>query len=194
MVQGDSLFLDTGGKVLQLKHEILLQKCEFRRVNLLLSPLGPDKISLIQQMARRIWDVHYTPIIGQTQVDYMLGRFYTTEHITGQLEEGQRFYFVLLNGIEVGYTAISEIREGNIFIHKLYLEIDKQRKGMGSEVFRQLLALMSNLEAVRLQVNRQNMKAINFYFKMGFVIEQVADFDIGDGYFMNDFVMVYRPK
>ncbi len=65
---------------------------------------------------------------------------------------------------------------------------------MGSEVFRQLLALMSNLEAVRLQVNRQNMKAINFYFKMGFVIEQVADFDIGDGYFMNDFVMVYRPK
>jgi RimJ/RimL family protein N-acetyltransferase len=163
-------------------------------VNLLLSPLQPDKISLIQQMARRIWDVHYTPIIGQTQVDYMLGRFYTTEHITGQLEEGQRFYFVLLNGIEVGYTAISEIREGNFFIHKLYLEIDKQRKGMGSEVFHQLLALMSNLEAVRLQVNRQNMKAINFYFKMGFVIEQVADFDIGDGYFMNDFVMVYRPK
>jgi hypothetical protein len=136
-------------------------------VNLLLSPLQPDKISLIQQMARRIWDVHYTPIIGQTQVDYMLGRFYTTEHITGQLEEGQRFYFVLLNGIEVGYTAISEIGEGNFFIHKLYLDIDKQRKGM---------------------------KAINFHFKMGFVIEQVADFDIGDGYFMNDFVMVYRPK
>ena len=171
-----------------------MQKCEFRRVNLLLSPLQPDKISLIQQMARRIWDVHYTPIIGQIQVDYMLARFYTTEHITGQLEEGQRFYFVLLNGIEVGYSAISEIREGNFFIHKLYLEIEKQRKGMGSEVFRQLLALMSNLEAVRLQVNRQNMKAINFYFKMGFVIEQVADFDIGDGYFMNDFVMVYRPK
>ena len=88
----------------------------------------------------------------------------------------------------------ARFREGNFFIHKLYLEIDKQRKGMGSEVFRQLLALMSNLEAVRLQVNRQNMKAINFYFKMGFVIEQVADFDIGDGYFMNDFVMVYRPK
>ncbi|MFZ9631698.1 MAG: GNAT family N-acetyltransferase [Bacteroidia bacterium] len=163
-------------------------------MNLLLSPLQSDKISLVQQMARRIWDVHYTPIIGQTQVDYMLGRFYTTEHITSQMAEGQQFYFVLLNGMEVGYTAISEISEGNYFIHKLYLEIDKQRKGMGSEVFRQLLALMGNLEAVRLQVNRQNLKAINFYFKMGFVIEQVADFDIGDGYFMNDFVMVYRPK
>ncbi|MFZ9663326.1 MAG: GNAT family N-acetyltransferase, partial [Bacteroidia bacterium] len=146
-------------------------------MNLLLSPLQSDKISLVQQMARRIWDVHYTPIIGQTQVDYMLGRFYTTEHITSQMAEGQQFYFVLLNGMEVGYTAISEISEGNYFIHKLYLEIDKQRKGMGSEVFRQLLALMGNLEAVRLQVNRQNLKAINFYFKMGFVIEQVADFD-----------------
>jgi hypothetical protein len=27
---------------------------------------------------------------------------------------------------------------------------------------------------------------------VGFVIERVADFDIGDGYFMNDFVMLYR--
>jgi len=194
VVQGDSLFLDAGGKVLQLKHEILLQKCEFRRVNLLLSPLQPDKISLIQQMARRIWDVHYTPIIGQTQVDYMLGRFYSTEHISQQLAEGQRFYFVMLNGIEVGYTAISEVSPGNYFIHKLYLEIDQQRMGKGSAVFEQLLGLMGDLEAVRLQVNRQNLKAINFYFKMGFVIEQVADFDIGDGYFMNDFVMVYHPK
>jgi hypothetical protein len=37
-----------------------------------------------------------------------------------------------------------------------------------------------------------NYKAINFYFKNGFTIEKVADFDIGDGYFMNDFVMIWE--
>ena len=47
-------------------------------------------------------------------------------------------------------------------------------------------------QTIRLQVNRMNYKAINFYFKHGFVIEKVADFDIGDGYFMNDFVMIWR--
>jgi ribosomal protein S18 acetylase RimI-like enzyme len=43
---------------------------------------------------------------------------------------------------------------------------------------------------MRLQVNRQNYTAINFYFKLGFTIERVADFDIGHGFFMNDFVML----
>jgi hypothetical protein len=42
-------------------------------------------------------------------------------------------------------------------------------------------------------VNRQNYKAINFYFKLGFKIQTVADFDIGNGYVMNDFVMVFEP-
>ena len=41
-------------------------------------------------------------------------------------------------------------------------------------------------------VNRMNYKAVNFYFKSGFTIEKVADFDIGDGYFMNDFVMIWE--
>jgi ribosomal protein S18 acetylase RimI-like enzyme len=47
---------------------------------------------------------------------------------------------------------------------------------------------------LRLQVNRQNVVAINFYFKAGFVIEKSADFDIGDGYFMNDFIMYFTRK
>ena len=51
---------------------------------------------------------------------------------------------------------------------------------------------MHQPQTLRLTVNRQNYKSINFYFKNGFVIEKTADFDIGSGYFMNDFVMVYR--
>jgi ribosomal protein S18 acetylase RimI-like enzyme len=46
------------------------------------------------------------------------------------------------------------------------------------------------MHELRLQVNRQNYKAINFYFRNGFIIESIADFDIGDGYFMNDFIML----
>ena len=67
-----------------------------------------------------------------------------------------------------------------------------QRGGIGHGVWALLRGLLPDMREMRLQVNRQNYKAINFYFKVGFVIERVADFDIGDGYFMNDFVMVYR--
>jgi len=41
---------------------------------------------------------------------------------------------------------------------------------------------------LQLQVNRHN-KAKDFYELLGFTIIEEADFDIGNGYFMNDYVM-----
>ena len=45
-----------------------------------------------------------------------------------------------------------------------------------------------NAKALQLQVNRYN-KARNFYENLGFTVLYKADFDIGNGYFMNDYVM-----
>lgn len=81
---------------------------------------------------------------------------------------------------------------GQLFLNKLYIDTREQGRGLGQAIWQNVLLLLSDLREMRLQVNRQNYKAINFYFKVGFVIERVADFDIGDGYFMNDFVMLYR--
>ena len=41
---------------------------------------------------------------------------------------------------------------------------------------------------LQLQVNRNN-KAKSFYEKIGFKVIEEADFDIGNGFFMNDYVM-----
>ena len=52
--------------------------------------------------------------------------------------------------------------------------------------------LTLQIKTIRLTVNRKNHIAINYYFKNGFMIEEVKDFDIGDGYEMNDFVMLKK--
>ena len=44
-----------------------------------------------------------------------------------------------------------------------------------------------------LNVNRQN-KAKFFYEKLGFTVIKEEDIDIGNGYFMNDYVMEKRLK
>ena len=54
--------------------------------------------------------------------------------------------------------------------------------------------VVASIEKLRLTVNRQNFKSINFYFKNGFKIDHVEDFDIGNGYVMNDFVMLWENK
>lgn len=161
-------------------------------MNLQLVAASEENISSIQTMADEIWRDHYPEIIGMEQVEYMLGRFYSREGMLQQMRDGQQFYRVMLDGQPKGFLAIEARGEGNYFLNKLYIDTREQGRGLGQAIWQNVLLLLSDLREMRLQVNRQNYKAINFYFKVGFVIERVADFDIGDGYFMNDFVMLYR--
>jgi ribosomal protein S18 acetylase RimI-like enzyme len=61
--------------------------------------------------------------------------------------------------------------------------------GIGAKVFEQILEFVKENKKISLQVNRKNFKSINFYFKQGFTIEYVKDFEIGNGYLMEDFIM-----
>jgi diamine N-acetyltransferase len=167
-----------------------VQKWEFWTVKLQIKAAETKDIPQITALATQIWNVHYPPIIGQEQVDYMLNKIYNKDSLLKQMEEGQQ-YFLLLHGGEIaGFMAVSTKGEDIGFIHKFYVQTTAHRKGLGSAAFKELMQAFPNTLGWRLQVNRQNISAINFYFKMGFTIEKAADFDIGDGYFMNDFVML----
>lgn len=149
-------------------------------------------IATIAGLARHIWNQHYVPIIGQAQVDYMLGLFYHANSLREQMFVKQhRFFLVQERGRDLGFISVSVEKDQSWFIHKFYIDQAKAGKGLGTEVFGEIVKLLDPRE-IRLTVNRQNYKSINFYFKNGFIIEKVADFDIGNGYVMNDFVMVWR--
>lgn len=147
-----------------------------------------EDIHKIADLAYKIWNEHYPPIIGQVQVDYMLSRFYDLQSLQDQIKNGQNFYLLTVSGIEIGFAAISLIEGDNWFLNKLYVDTKLQRKKYG-ELILDFLIDKHKIGGLSLQVNRQNYKAINFYFKYGFKIEKLLDLDIGDGFQMNDFVM-----
>jgi RimJ/RimL family protein N-acetyltransferase len=145
-------------------------------------------------LAARIWRIHYPPIIGSVQVEYMLSTMHTAQNVVEQMNRGQAFWFVVEDEKKIGYVATSNPAEGELFIHKFYIDPVLQGKGIGKKVFTEILQLHPQIRTIRLTVNRMNYKSINFYFKVGFVIEEVKDFDIGNGYYMNDFIMKYVSK
>lgn len=149
-----------------------------------------DKIIVL---AHKIWNDHYPEIIGQEQVDYMLKKMYDSESLKQQILNNDLFFIAYTNENEapIAFISIKEVENGSFFIHKFYVDTQTQRSGVGRAFF-DFVVKDFNPEVIRLQVNRMNYKAINFYFKNGFTIEKVADFDIGDGYFMNDFVMIWE--
>ena len=152
-----------------------------------------DDAPLIQNLAEKIWRVHYPDIISHEQIDYMLELMYSKNSIELQLASIQQYTLIFCGDELVGYYSISELEAGEFYLHKFYLQVAQHRKGIGSRSFQQLLSTIgSNYGSIRLQVNRRNYKAVNFYFKLGFQIEKTAEFDIGQGYTMDDFVMVKR--
>ena len=146
-------------------------------------------ILLINQLAQKIWREHYPSIITTQQIDFMLSDRYSEKVIAEGMERGEKYFLVYADDGPVGYAGI-EGKDGFYYLHKYYIDVSKHRAGIGKQFFDFLLTQIDATKPIRLQVNRLNFKAINFYFKVGFVIESVGDFDIGSGYFMNDFVMV----
>jgi len=91
----------------------------------------------------------------------------------------------------MGFLSYSTFDDENYFIHKWYVDPFIHGKGIGRKLFSHIFDNV-NFKTIRLTVNRQNIKTINFYFKLGFVIEKVVDIDIGEGYIMDDFQMILK--
>jgi ribosomal protein S18 acetylase RimI-like enzyme len=152
----------------------------------------PEHVQIIEQLADKIWRIHYPSIISMEQIEYMLKKMYSSEALLNQMELGQVFTLAYLNNKPVGYVSISTNDSKNYFLHKFYILVDVHKKGFGTQLFKYVLSQIPNAETIELTVNRQNYRAINFYFKNGFTIKEIADCDIGNGYIMNDFVMIKK--
>jgi diamine N-acetyltransferase len=60
------------------------------------------EIEKVASLAREIWTEHYTPIIGQEQVEYMLENFQSAGAIKEQIQTGV-LYYLLSNLNRIGY-------------------------------------------------------------------------------------------
>ena len=142
-------------------------------------------------LAHRIWNDHYPTIIGHKQVDFMLERMYSLESLKDQIYNNNNIFIcAFLRSEMVGFISYSKTNEDDYIIHKLYVNTKFHKRGIGRSLFSHVFGNME-FNTIRLTVNRQNYTAINFYFRIGFIIEKIIDIDIGEGFFMNDFVMLY---
>lgn len=150
-----------------------------------------EDINLIRELTFRVWPQTYAATLSQEQIDYMLELMYSEASLTRQMtEEGCNFIIVYENGNPVGFASFSKVETGIWKLHKIYILPNQQGKGTGRLVIDYIINTikLQAAKALQLQVNRYN-KAKDFYEKLGFSVIKIADFDIGNGFFMNDYVM-----
>lgn len=158
-----------------------------------ISEAGLSDIKTIQKITNITWPITYGEILSQTQLDYMLGLFYSDEALSKQIEnKEQLFYLISDENAVIGFIGIEHNHKSEAItkIHKVYLLPETQGKGYGRIVFDEIekMASENNSTALLLNVNRFNT-ALNFYKKLGFEIKETVDIEIGNGYLMEDYVM-----
>ncbi len=65
-----------------------------------------DQLMVLEEIAYRIWHEHYEPIIGKSQVDYMLSNFQSAEAIKKQIAEGYKYFLIQFKDEDAGYFAV----------------------------------------------------------------------------------------
>lgn len=147
-----------------------------------------EDISTIAKLAEKIWKEYYPSVISYAQIEYMLFKMYSPDSLYRQIEQLSHQYFLMYADDQaIGYYSV-EPRPGECFIHKFYIDASIHGKGIGSILMEHLLTTHT-CDSYLLQVNRKNIKAINFYFRHGFRIKKWEDIDIGGGFYMEDFIM-----
>jgi len=147
-------------------------------------------IPLIRDLCFKVWPQTYAPILSQDRIDYMLEYMYSEASLERQMRDGSQFIFVYDDEEPVGFAAYLAKEQGIYKLDKIYILQSQQGKGTGRFVIDQIIAEIKQkgATALQLQVNRMNT-AKSFYEKLGFVVIGFQIFDIGNGHFMDDYVM-----
>lgn len=151
-------------------------------------------IEAIREVAEKTWPVSYAEMISPEQIRYMLDRMYTPEGIGASItakdeafilaEEEERV--IGFAGIQYAYPETDYTR-----LHKLYLLPEYQGRKVGKLLMQEVekMALLHGTTAIHLNVNKHN-PSLQFYQRQGFRILEETVLDIGNGFVMDDYILV----
>lgn len=151
-----------------------------------------DDSPLIRQLAEHIFPATYREIISQEQIDFMMDWMYSISNLNKQMDGGHIYFIAYRETAPVGYVSIEQKDKDLFHLQKIYVLGSEQGTGCGKFLFTKAVKYIKTVHpapcTMELNVNREN-RAIRFYEHMGMHKARQGDFSIGNGYFMNDYIM-----
>lgn len=161
-----------------------------------------EDIMCIHDMAQVVFRHTYREILSPEQMEYMMDWMYSPANLQKQLDEGHVYYIAYRDGKTCGYVSVQPegiADDGRLLFHlqKIYVLPSEQGHGLGRALFDRAVAHVREVAGgyvegcgarIELNVNRNN-PSIGFYHHLGLRILRQGDFHIGNGYYMNDYIM-----
>ncbi len=147
---------------------------------------------LIHRLAAQAFPATYREILSPEQLDYMMEWMYSIPNLEQQMTEGHVYYLAYRDGEACGYVSVQPEGENLFHLQKIYVLPSFQGQGVGLALFQKAIEHIREVHpapcTMELNVNRNN-RALHFYEHMGMRKVREGDFPIGNGYYMNDYIM-----
>ena len=168
--------------------------------DLIIRSAGPEDIPLIRELAGIAFPHTYRELLTPEQIDYMMDWMYSAANLERQMGEQMHKYFIAeYGGLPCGYLSLNRegvSEDGRVQFHlqKIYILPEFQGRRIGSALFTHAIefvrdAVKDDPACIRLNVNRYNTRAVNYYRAKGMKVVFEGDFPIGNGFYMTDYIM-----
>lgn len=154
-----------------------------------------NDIPAIRQMADVAFRKTYKEILSKDQMEYMMDWMYSEKSLFEQMTQKGHIFFIEDGKGYVSFWNKGKTDEMKFIYHieKLYILPQFQGQGYGRKLFNIVVENAKSLTnggpiRIELNVNRNN-KSVSFYEHLGMHKDYSGDFPIGNGYFMNDYIM-----
>jgi GNAT superfamily N-acetyltransferase len=145
---------------------------------------------VLETLAKEIWNQNYSPVIGKSQVDYMLEKFQSQDAIEKDMRSGFIYHIATFDDIPCGYSAIRKDDTG-IFLSKLYVKRGYRHKGVARAMLYTINAYAKKNKARRiwLACNRHNAGSLETYERFGFIIIDTCSKEISVGVNADEYIL-----
>lgn len=149
-----------------------------------------EDCGLIREMACVAFPDTYKTILSPEQLDYMMEWMYSPK-TSGRWPKGTYITSPTRTALPAA-ISLSSPKQTTSTSCKIYILPRFQGVHAGSFLFRKAIEHIKQLHPapcrMELHVNRHN-KAVKFYERMGMRKLREGDFEIGGGFYMNDYIM-----
>ncbi|MCQ3034951.1 MAG: GNAT family N-acetyltransferase [Bacilli bacterium] len=149
----------------------------------------------VASLGNEVFGGYYKTLLGEEQTNYMVDKFLSKKAIKNNISEGFVYYLINNEEQNIGFIAL-QYRPAFLYISKCYIKEEYRGQGNFKVIFNMIRALCykHNYKSIKLNVNKHNDLAINVYEHVGFTRESSETINIGNGFYMDDYVYEYQIK
>lgn len=127
-------------------------------------------IPIVKDLLSTTWIDTYSSFLSPETIERVTTEWHNPDRLALQIEDEKTFFACIesRDGKIAGVITITKIDPETLSLHRLYIDPQMQRQGLGRELLLHGIAHFPEAKKVRVEVEKLNKKGRDFYIKNGF--------------------------